>query len=203
MAFNSDLTGNPGMFTTTLGQGLYSTENGQNAIAGLNITTEPVGTLFPATPFITFDVDASRTPLLINFIYPGGEPSCAPLLAATPTPGQICTPPNVGGSPFVFLNQPPPTGPQSTASFVIGGVVSGSPNEQWIGTFSANFNVPLQTVLSAFAPGGSGQVQDSYNGTITVFTTPEPGPLVMMGIGLGLLAFWKVGAGARKRQRDV
>jgi len=204
MMFNSDAPGNaPNMFSLTLGSGLYAGENGQNGIQNLNIAAEPVGTTFTATPFINFDVNNTVQPLLLNFIFAGtGTSTLCNTSPSTAAPNQLCTPANPGGSPFTFLNQPPPTSPQSTAQFVLSG--TNAAGDTWTGIFTSQFNEPFQTVLEAFAPGGSGSITNAFSATITVSSpVPEPGPLTMMGIGLGLLAFWGAGSAARKRQRGI
>jgi len=175
------------MFTTTGATGSFVGENGQNTIDNQNIATEPVGTKFTNTPFIVFDVLPGLPVLDINFISPGagGSAGCT----AAPAVPQTCTPTNLGGSPFTFSNLQGPMGIDTTASFVFSGVTSDGLST-WQGIFTSAFSTPFQTVLAAFAPGGSGSVTNTFAGTITVtpiVPTPESSPGLMLASGLGLL----------------
>jgi len=171
--------------------GSFTGLDGANVtIANLDRATEPVGAPFTDTQFITFPTMPALPALDINFIFQGiySNALCATLPA---TVGQTCTP-GPPSSPFNFVNNPPPApaGPQATATFVFSGE---TPDKQstWTGNFTSQFNVPYQTVLAAFAPGGSGQVTNTYSATITVVPTvvPEPGPMVLTACGLGLVLF--------------
>jgi hypothetical protein len=147
----------------------------------------PEVTFGPFT-FISFDAQPSLTILDINHIFEGveGFTECLLLPAA---PGQHCTPsgPQFGGpSPFSFTNK---QGGGSTASFTFEGVGDGGLT--WIGEFSAQFNTPFQTVLSAFDsnnPNASHSVTNSYSATITVSQQQVPEPATMSMIGIALLA---------------
>jgi hypothetical protein len=187
--WKSDLspTFTPDMFSTTAAAGSFAGEDGQNTVDNLDISTEPVGTTFANTPFISFDVLPGLPDLDINFIFPGvgGSADCT----AAPAVGQTCTPSNPGGSPFSFTNFPPPASIQTTAQFVFTGVTSDGLSS-WEGVFTSGFNTPFQTVLAAFAPGGSGSVTNTFAGTITVTplaSTPESSPALMLASGMGLL----------------
>jgi hypothetical protein len=175
------------MFSETLSTGSFAGEDGQNIVDDLNIASEPVGMAFADTPFISFDVIPGLPTLDVNFIY-AGVATAADCFdpPTTPAPGQTCTPPNPGGSPFTFTNDPPPDAIQSTAQWVFTGVTSDGLST-WKGVFNAPFNTPFQTVLEAFAPGGSGTVSNSYSATITVTAIPEPNSLSMIALGGGLL----------------
>ena len=193
ITWKSDLTPTftPDMFSTTAATGSFAGEDGQNTIDNLDISSEPIGTEFADTPFIAFDVLPGLPGLDINFIYPGvgGSAACK----AAPAVGQTCTPANPGGSPFTFTNFPPPRSIQTTAEFVFTGVTSDGLSE-WEGVFTSGFNKPFQTVLAAFAPGGSGSVTNTFAGTITVTpisNAPEVSPALMLVSGLGLLLLLK------------
>lgn len=173
------------MFSLTAGTGSFSTEDGQDGVANLNIASEPVGTTFANTPFITFDV-VPEPGLLLNRLNAGidGTAGCTASPAAA---GQVCTPPNPGGSPFNFQNL---SATQSTASFIFSGVTSDGLST-WSATFTSQFNnMSFQQVLASLAASGS--VSNSYSANVTVtpipVTTPEPTPAFMLACGLGLLA---------------
>lgn len=173
------------MFSLTAGTGSFSTEDGQDGVANLNIASEPVGTTFANTPFITFDV-VPESALLLNRLNAGidGTAGCTASPAAA---GQVCTPPNPGGSPFNFQNL---SATQSTASFIFSGVTADGLST-WSATFTSQFNnMSFQQVLASLAASGS--VSNSYSANVTVtpipVTTPEPTPAFMLACGLGLLA---------------
>jgi hypothetical protein len=188
LTWQSDMAGFAAdMFTTTGGAGSFVGENGQNTVDNLNIAVEPVGTTFANTPFIVFDVVPGLPVLDINFISPGagGSAGCT----AAPAVPQTCTPTNLGGSPFTFSNLQGKMGIDTTASFVFSGVTSDGLSS-WQAIFTSAFNTPFQTVLAAFAPGGSGSVTNTFAGTVTVtplVTVPESSPGLMLASGLGLL----------------
>lgn len=174
-------------------------ENATGSFAGLDGTvvtiqdlmdsTEPVDQTFGPDEFISFDAAPSMPTLLIDYIYGGvfTNTDCSD----TPAVGQTCTPagPNGGPSPFSFTNVEgnqgnPPI--ESDATFTFGGVTSDG--GVWEGQFSADFDVPYQTVLLNLASSGS--VSDTYASELTVevgSATPEPGPGVMLASGLGLI----------------
>lgn len=159
------------------------------AISDLNRVTEPVGPPgFADQPFIAFNAAPLLGPLDINFIFTGiySNAACATLPA---TVGQTCTP-GPPASPFNFVNNPPPApfGPQATATFVFTGETADHLST-WSANFTSQFSVPYQTVLAAFAPGGSGSVTNTYSATVTVSPIPEPGPMVLTACGLGLVLF--------------
>jgi len=151
-------------------------------IRDLNNATEPVGVPFPAQPFISFDAAPAFPTLNINFIYPGiySSANCGTLPA---TVGQSCT---LAGSPFSFVNNPPPAplGPQATATFVFTGVTSDG-LENWQGNFTSQFSIPYQQVLANLASTGS--VTNTFSATFTLTPNtgvPEAGTMSMLGLGL-------------------
>jgi len=175
------------MFTLSGATGSFVGENGQNTIDNMNSAIEPVGVAFASQPFIVFDVAPGLPALDVNFIAAGigGSAGCGAAPAIT-TPPQTCTPNIPGGSPFTFTNNPPPAAIQSSVQFVVTGLTSDGLST-WDGIFTAQFAEPFQTVLAAFAPGGSGSVTNTYSATITVTpiaSVPEPMSLSLMGIGL-------------------
>ncbi len=199
----------PNEFVTSLGGGIYSTENGNNGITTLNIGSEPVGSTFGPNPFITFLV-SPNSPLNINFIYPGLYTSTLCFTdPSTAQVGQTCTPnagnPPTSPGPFSFVNNQPASAIQSQAQWTFTGVVPGMTNVAWEADFTSQFGNSFQQILQALNPASSnftGSIENSYSATVNVYTTPEPGPLVMIGVGLCLLVVWKAGAAARKRQRN-
>jgi len=151
-------------------------------IHDLNNATEPVGVSFPSQPFISFDAGPSLPTLNINFIFGGiyNASQCGTLPAAV---GQTCTTP---GSPFNFVNNPPPPplGPQATATFVFMGITSDG-LENWQGNFTSQFTVPYQSVLAQLASTGS--VTNTFSASFTlnpISTVPETGTLGLLGLGL-------------------
>ncbi len=156
-------------------------------IRDLNSTTEPVGTSFPDTVFITFDANPLLPALDLNMIYAGiyGTGQCL----ASPAVGQQCTPnPPITPvtSPFNFVNNPPPNG-QATATFAFSGDVAGT-TSTWIGNFTSQFSVPFQTVLQQF--NQLGFISNTYSATFSVNTpspTPETSSLSLLGLGLGFV----------------
>ena len=166
-------------FTLSLGTGIYATENGQNHVSNLSSATEPVGTTFAAQPFISFLVNPSVSPLLINFINPGIYTSaqCATTPAAA---GQQCT---LAGSPFNFVNN---TSTSSTATWNFAGVTADG--NAWSAIFTSQFATQnYQQVLASLA--GVGAVTNGYSAAeVTVSSpVPEPGPLSTVSLGAGLL----------------
>lgn len=138
---------------------------------------------FPNQLFITFDANAALGGLLINFIYAGINSSAA--CGAPAAVGQVCALP---GSPFDFQNTP---GGGSRAGFVFAGV---TPENQWQGNFTSQFDVPYQTVLAQLQATGS--VTNTFSATFTVTAIPEPGT-VLLGLS-GLFLVW-----VARRQRQA
>jgi len=157
----------------------------------LTSATEPVGVAFPSQPFIAFDAAPTLPTLDINFIFKGIY-SAADCFALPATVGQTCTL-STPTSPFNFVNNPPaaPVGPQATATFAFSGDTSDHLSF-WFGNFTSQFSKPYQSVLAAFAPGGSGSISNTFSATITVVpnpAVPEPGPMSLTACGLGLVLF--------------
>jgi hypothetical protein len=152
-------------------------------IHNLTNAAEPTGVNFAAQPFISFDSAAAAgfPTLNINFIYAGiySNALCASLPA---TVGQSCSP---AGSPFNFVNNPPPApaGPQATVTFAASGVTSDG-LENWNGNFTSQFTVPYQTVLAQLATQGS--VTNTFSATFTLSPAgvPEAGTMSLLGLGL-------------------
>jgi len=195
ITWNSDLS--PGfaadMFSLTAAAGSIVGANGQNAIANLNIAAQPIGTAFAPIPFITFTQSPSLPVLDLTFIFKGSG-STAGCTDPADTVGETCTLPNAPfGSPFTFTDDPPPgsgNGAQtSDAKFIFTGVTSDG-LDNWTAIFTSQFGAPYQTVLAAFAPGGSQTISNSYSATVfftPTTTVPEPGTLVLIGLGLCLV----------------
>jgi hypothetical protein len=185
------LTGTPNQATigTTGLSGSFVGLGGTTVtIQMLNEATEPVdGSGFAPTLFISFDAAPQLGTLEISYIYPGIY-SAAGCAATPPAVGQTCTPNTGFGTPgpFNFVNNPPPSLPESTATFVFAGITSaGGVSNTWDGNFTSQFNVPFQTVLAQLSANGS--VTNSYSASFSVSTVPEPGTVVMTLTGLALL----------------
>ncbi len=166
ITWKSDASGNTAdFFTLTLPSGSFLAlpSGSQEVIHNLNTSFEPVGVTFSGQPFIEFPNPAGNglPALLINFIYPGlfSQAGC---LASPPAVGQSCTP---TGSPFSFINNPGLSAPQATVFWVLSGETSDR-QSTWSGVFTAQFNVPFQTVLAELATAG--QVTNSYSAVISV-----------------------------------
>jgi len=178
------------IFVLSAGTGIYATvpTGSQEQVDSLNIASAPVGSVFAAQEFIKFLTNAALSPLNINYIFPGGYSSAACDPNGTPAVGQTCTPPNAGnGSPFEFRNTPG----GSTASFTFAGVTNGG-QAAWTATFTSQFLVPYQQVFKNLAANGS--VTNTYSATVEVNSVPEPGTMLLFGLGLcgiGLLKFRK------------
>ena len=170
--------------------GIYSGLGNTTAtIHGLNAAVEPVGVTFPLQPFISFDANPALSSLLINFIFAGIYPS-AQCGASPAAVGQTCTLP---GSPFNFVNNPPPApaGPQATMTWAASGVTADG-LDTWFGNFTSQFSTPFQTVLAGLANTGS--ITNTYSATITVETAstsvPEPSTVTLMVLALMSMLFF-------------
>jgi hypothetical protein len=184
------------------GTGIYSALDGTTAtIDDLNVATEPVGSSFPAQPFIGFGAAPELSPLLIYFI-PAGVDSSADCAASPPAAGQTCTPallpPSL--SPFSFQNTaptPPSSTPGSAAQFVLQGV-SADGLDAWTGIFTSQFSVPFQTVLEDI--GAFGSVTNTYSATFTVnsASTSVPEPSILLLLAVAFMSMAGVGRFARR-----
>lgn len=130
---------------------------------------------FPPEPFVAFPTMPTWAMLLINFIpqAPVLNPSnnCPSGSAAV---GQTCT---LSNSPFTLTNvSGTPGHPIGTqVGFVFDGVSSDG-KSLWTASYTAQFNVPYQTLLATLFPptGPAGTVSNTYSATFTVV----PGPTV-------------------------
>jgi PEP-CTERM motif len=172
------------VFSLSLGTGAYAAEDGTNTIHDLNNVTEPVGTVFPPQDFIDFTVAPGVPALLINFVAMGngGAAGCSAAASGT-TPPQTCTPVIPGGSPITFQNNNVNgTVTGSSATWTFSGITNGG-QSIWNGIFTSQFvGESYQQVLATFTSTGS--VTASYSANITVSAVPEPGTLMLIGLGL-------------------
>lgn len=159
---------------------------------GWNAALEPVGNSpFAPQAFLSFPSALSLPSLSIDSVLPGvfTAAECTDEPAAT---GQTCTP---SGSMFSFLNSPV----GSSLQFVFQGVTSDG-DSSWTGNFTAQFNVPYQTELTALA---AGSFTTSYSATFAVTPTiksvPEPASLALFAAGLAAAA----AAAAIRRRRSA
>jgi hypothetical protein len=192
ISWNSDLSPfTANMFTLSLGTGIYSGENGQNGITTLTNPPDLVGTGFTPALFIQYDVAPGPSALDVSYIFPGTGGSAGCSQTANTSGTQTCTLP---GSPFTFTNA---QNGDSTATFTFSGVTANG-LDSWTGQFSANFLVPYQTIVASFiANPTSATITDTFAGTISVSSVPEPGTFML--IGLGLLG---IGVSSRKFRRS-
>ena len=165
-------------------------------IKDLNQAAQPIGAPFPGGALLDFITFSTRPDFHIDLtaISPGSF-SPAQCLAA-PAGGQVCTPP---GSAFNLINASDPNGVvNSTATFQVSGrayqgtMATGV--STFTGTYSADFNVPFQTILSQLAANnGTGTVMAPYSARFTATAVPgaeipEPGTMSLMLAGAVLLA---------------
>ena len=177
-------------FVISAGTGLYTGVTGLEQINNLSNLpgNQPAGvTISPPYTFIQFLTAPSLSPLDLTFIFTGhgGSAECGNPTTFT---GQTCTAP--ANSPFTFENQDP-NGTHTTATWVMSGITHDG-LYAWSATFTSQFNIPFQTVFANLALNGS--VQNAYSATVTVTSVPEPGTMVLFGLGLsaiGLLKFRK------------
>jgi hypothetical protein len=164
--------------------------NSYGWIRDLNQAQQPIGMPFPGGPLLDFITFALRPDYHIDLtgIAPGDFSAAA--CGAAPAGGQTCTPP---GSAFNLINATDPNGViNSTATFQVSGrAYSGTMASGFstlTGTYSADFNVPYQTLLTQLAAGGgTGTVTAPYSARFTatmVNEVPEPETMTLMFAGL-------------------
>jgi hypothetical protein len=167
-------------FALSLGTGSFVGLDGTNDV---NSISGAVGTLFPATVFVTFPLTTDPS-LNLDMIAAGVDPPTACFLV--PASGQVCTP--TSGLPHMpNLNNTSDS--VSTASWVVSGVTSDGLST-WSAIFTVQVSEPYQTLLTEIAAGGT--PTDTYSATVDVTPdvspTPEPGTLVLFGSGVVLPA---------------
>jgi hypothetical protein len=170
----------------------------QIGIQNLNSATEPANstTFAPPLPFISFAASTGLPALMINRVFHGinGSAGCTASPAAV---GQMCTVAGPPSSPFNFVNNNGGLngGPAATATFAMSGV-SADGSSVWSANFTAQFNVSFQAVFANLASAHS--VSNTFSATLIAAPAgvPEPGSMVLMGFGLGLVV---LSAGLRRR----
>jgi hypothetical protein len=130
---------------------------------------------FSPEPFVTFTTMPTWATLLIDFIpeAPVLDPSgnCP---SGAPKVGQTCT---LSGSPFNLTNisgtVTHPIGTQ--VGFVLDGVTSDGKSD-WTANYTAQFNVPYQTLLGVLFPSSGpppGTVTNTFSATFTLAPAPS------------------------------
>jgi hypothetical protein len=155
--------------------------DGTSAIAkDLDLDVQTPGVPFLLTDFLTF---AAAPTLSLDLTGIELGQFCSALCSAAPAAGQICTP---AGSPFNFVNLPSGSGLSSILSFAMSGTASdGVSDGPFTAVYTAQFvGLPYQSVLATIVGGGS--LTTSYSASFEV--VPEPGTLLLLSAGLGLLA---------------
>lgn len=185
---NFSVTSSSGSF------GPYFTQGGY--VHNLDNTAEPLNTNFNLANFIIFSSTAGNPvippdiALDLQFIFLGvdGQSQCA----AAPAPGQTCTPiipalvsasNPTGLSAFNLQN----TQTGSSASFSVSGTarrISTGETSSFTGVYTAQFNVPYQTVLAQLA---TGSVTNSISATFLATAVPEPETTALVLGGLLVL----------------
>jgi hypothetical protein len=160
--WNSDAAGSaPNFFTLSGGTGAFAgIPNGsQETIQSLG--PEPVGSVFPAIPFMAFPI-GGQPGLLINFIQAGQFSTLT--CGGVATAGQTCTPalPTSAPGPFNFQNFGDPNfGLSSAATFTFSGITADGAGK-WSVIFTSQFlGQPFQNVLNQLNTTGS--VSNSYS----------------------------------------
>jgi hypothetical protein len=168
--FNIDpFVGNTGYFASLAGT--------SGSILDLELAVAPVGVPINIPNFMTFAADPSLTFTLT--MIPFGPFSPAQCFAA-PAAGQTRT---VPGSPFGLSNT---TAASTDVNLVLYGTVSdgsGSPASAFKGTFTTQFDVPYQQLLTdIFVNHGS--ARNTYSATFVVTAVPESATIFLFGAGL-------------------
>jgi hypothetical protein len=210
-----DQSGNTGLFAAfnnlpavNEATGTITNINSTNAPVGQSVGTPPnsgvVFLVLPTNPVAVNGIQPNSITFVLTEVLPGidGPGQCA----ASPAPGQLCTPPNPpNGSALNLQNL---ASGFSANLEVVGYAYVGSAStgySPFIGTLSTstptgNFQQALAAIAANNGTGyyaaGSGVGGNSVQGTFTVTFVPEPATASMMLLG-GLL----VAGGAVRRRR--
>jgi PEP-CTERM motif-containing protein len=142
------------------------------------------GSGLPLSQFMTF----AGNPLL-NYTLDGIGPGVANTACAALAIGQSCS--VFAGSPFILTYL---GGTNTTVSLsAFGRVFDAAGFSLWSGAFTSQFaNLTPAQIQSIILAGGS--ITNTYSGTFTATTIPEPASLGLLGVGL-------LGVAARARKR--
>lgn len=187
-----------GNFVVTNGTDSFAPYDGQPGyIHNLDAALQPINSPFLLTDFLIFSSigggGASDIALDLTFIFAGVNSDTA--CAASPAPGQVCTPRIAalvtpdnpeGISPYNLQNTSAST---STASFAMLGVarrISTNEFSSFRGVLTAQFTQPYQQLLLEISEGLP--ITNSYSATFSATIIPDPGTLSLaLGGSLMLL----------------